>query len=231
MKKVVPVIKVLTIIVVIFFTVLTSARFLFSPLFRRIEYKMPGFPEDVYGFTNTERYEWAKISLDYLLSRDTIDYLEAKKLSTGEPLYNERELSHMQDVKELIADALITWYITIALLILFGLFAAEAHFKPAFWEAFSRGGLATLLVIVLLVFAVLTSFDQLFTSFHHLFFEGDTWLFNYSDTFIRLFPMRFWQDGFIFLGILSAVNSIIVFAVGRAVCNKTLKEETANNQK
>ena len=40
-------------------------------------------------------------------------------------------------------------------------------------------------------------FNVFFTQFHHLFFEGDSWLFLFSDTLIRLFPIRFWEDTFL----------------------------------
>ena len=43
------------------------------------------------------------------------------------------------------------------------------------------------------------SFWQFFSWFHSLFFNGDSWLFEYSDTLIRLFPIRFWQDAIIFI--------------------------------
>ena len=226
MNKIISIVKVLTIIVVVAFLLLTSVRFLLSPLFLRIEYKMPGFPEDQFGFSAQERLEWANISLTYLLNREGPDFLGQYSLASGEPLYNDRELQHMIDVKNLVSKAMITWYITIALLILFGLFATEAKFLPDFWQAFSRGGMATLVLIVVIIFGVLASFDWLFTAFHRIFFEGDTWLFRYSDTLIRLFPIRFWQDAFIFMGVLSAVGGIIVYVVGRIARQKALKIET-----
>ncbi len=228
MNKIISIIKVLTIIVVVAFLLLTSVRFLLSPLFLRIEYKMPGFPEDQFGFSAKERLEWANISLTYLLNREGPDFLGQYSLANGEPLYDDRELQHMIDVKNLISKAMITWYITIALLILFGLFATEAKFLPDFWQAFSRGGMATLVLIVVIIFGVLASFDWLFTAFHRIFFEGDTWLFRYSDTLIRLFPIRFWQDAFIFMGVLSAVGGIIVYVVGRIARQKALKIETGS---
>ncbi len=231
MNKVIPAVKILTIILVVLFLLLTSVRILLSPLFLRLEYKTPWFPEDTYGFTKQERYQWARLSLDYLLNQEGIDFLEREKLPSGDPLYNERELQHMADVKNLISKALITWYIIIALLILLGLFASEANFKSVFWEAFSTGGLVTILLIVLIIIGVLTSFNQLFTGFHLIFFEGDTWLFNYSDTLIRLFPMRFWQDAFISMGILSVLGGIIVFVIGRKVRNKCLTNEANPRQK
>jgi uncharacterized membrane protein len=41
-----------------------------------------------------------------------------------------------------------------------------------------------------------------------LFFTGDSWLFLYSDTLIRLFPMRFWQDAFLFAGALDVLGGL-----------------------
>ena len=47
-----------------------------------------------------------------------------------------------------------------------------------------------------------------FTGFHKLFFEGDSWLFFYSDTLIRLFPIRFWQDAFLFAAVIALGGGI-----------------------
>jgi integral membrane protein (TIGR01906 family) len=41
---------------------------------------------------------------------------------------------------------------------------------------------------------MLLSWGEFFTTFHRLFFEGETWIFPYTDTLIRLFPIRFWMD-------------------------------------
>jgi integral membrane protein (TIGR01906 family) len=41
---------------------------------------------------------------------------------------------------------------------------------------------------------MLVNWSKFFVAFHGLFFEGDSWLFDYSDTLIRLFPMPFWID-------------------------------------
>jgi len=46
-------------------------------------------------------------------------------------------------------------------------------------------------------------FWNFFVWFHTLFFEGDSWLFYYSDTLIRLFPIRFWQDAFLWAAVIA----------------------------
>ncbi len=220
MNKFAPAVSILTTITVIAFLLLGSVRFLLTPLFLEIEYRMPEFPADQYGFSFEERMKWARISLDYLLNDEGIEYLEQQKLSEGQPLYNERELSHMQDVKLLVRRAIITWYSTIALLILFGLFANQFDLSFPFWKAFARGGLWTVCLIVLIILGVLLSFSALFTAFHGIFFEGDTWLFSYSDSLIRLFPMRFWQDAFIIMGVLSVIGGLAAFIIGRKQMEK-----------
>ncbi len=62
---------------------------------------------------------------------------------------------------------------------------------------YSRGGVLTIALIAAGLIAVVTSFNWLFTQFHALFFEGDSWIFLYSDTLIRLFPIQFWTTAFV----------------------------------
>jgi uncharacterized membrane protein len=59
------------------------------------------------------------------------------------------------------------------------------------------------------------AFGILFVGFHRIFFEGDTWLFLYTDTLIRLFPVRFWQQAFLTLAGLTLGQAAVVFAVTR----------------
>ena len=95
-----PIISILTPLVIIF----TIIRALMTPVMLDIEYRMPGFPDDPYGFSQPERLKWSKISLDYLLSNNAIGYFDQFSLGDGIPLYNQRELSHMEDVKHLVSS-------------------------------------------------------------------------------------------------------------------------------
>ena len=36
-----------------------SVRLLITPVFAQVEYRMPGFPDDPYGFTLEDRLEWS----------------------------------------------------------------------------------------------------------------------------------------------------------------------------
>jgi integral membrane protein (TIGR01906 family) len=54
--------------------------------------------------------------------------------------------------------------------------------------------MAVMGVLLVLIAAV---FQFVFVGFHRMFFQGDSWLFLYSDTLIRLFPERFWLTAFV----------------------------------
>ena len=66
-------------------------------------------------------------------------------------------------------------------------------------------GLAGVIGLIVAIGIVINPsvFWGFFTAFHKLFFVGDSWLFLYSDTLIRLFPIRFWQDAFLLAAVIA----------------------------
>lgn len=178
--------------------VLLGVRLLLTPLTPPVEYRMPGFPADDYGFSLQDRLRWSDYSLRYLLNNRGIEYLGNLRLDDGSPVFNERELSHMHDVKVVVQGALNVFYVSLALLVGLGLYAWFGGWRSSFLAGLSRGGWLTVGLILGLGALALVSFWNFFTLFHEVFFKGDSWLFEYSDTLIRLFPIRFWQDAFLF---------------------------------
>lgn len=193
--------------VIPFFLLMTAIRILFTPVFLQIEYRMPGFPPDEYGFSLDDRLHWSRVSLEYMYNAAGIEYLADQQLQDGSPLYSQRELSHMEDVKVVFQRMQIAWWVTVVVLIVIGVLTWRVHSIKAFLRGLGYGGRLTIALIVLILATVAISFNALFTAFHRLFFTGDTWLFQYSDNLIRLFPMRFWQDGFIAMGLVTLAGA------------------------
>jgi len=190
-------------------------RALLTPTFLKIEYNMPYFPPDSYGFTKEDRLHWAPYALEYLINSADISYLGDLTFEDGSPLYNERELSHMSDVKGVTKGALNIWYISLALLIILGGWSWRESLMQTYRQGLMRGGwfMVGLAGAIGLVVIIGLSIDpnvfwNFFVGFHHLFFEGDSWLFLYSDTLIRLFPIRFWQDAFLFAAVIALGGGI-----------------------
>jgi integral membrane protein (TIGR01906 family) len=121
----------------------------------------------------------------------------------------------MADVKRLAQASFVTWGVLVVLIALSGVLAYRQKWMAVWGRSVSLGGWITILLIVTTFVFIFTSFDTLFTDFHHLFFTGDTWLFLYSDTLIRLFPIAFWQDAFITVGIVAAALAVAAGILGR----------------
>lgn len=220
MKKLFSIVLILVSIIIPIFLVMSSARILFTPIFLDYEYNLPNFPADEYGFSTVDRLKWGKISLDYLLNAEGIDFLGNQKLDDSTPLYIERELSHMLDVKNLVQAALKVWYGIILLLALIIFIAWRKKLLPEFWRAVSLGGWLTIGLILVILAAVLINFNAFFAGFHSIFFTGDTWLFYESDSLIRLLPEKLWSDAFTFLGIFTLVWAVICVFFGARLAQK-----------
>jgi integral membrane protein (TIGR01906 family) len=186
-----------------FFFLMLSIRVMITPLYARIEYRMPGFPEDPFGFNLSDRLKWSEPSIEYLVIAENISYLSDLKFDEGDSIFNQRELSHMQDVKVVVTGMRYALAGTALTLLIATIFLVTKGNPKTALKAYSIGSWALIGLIGGIIIFVLISFNQLFTWFHQLFFASGTWTFYTSDTLIRLFPMRFWQDAFLFVGGLS----------------------------
>lgn len=195
--------------------IITAVRLLLTPLFLQIEYHTPNFPADTYGLTLSDRLRWSQYAVDYLINNAGINYLGDLRFEDGTPLYNDRELSHMSDVKNLVQVLLKGWIIGLGILFLLGIWAWRGFWLDDFKLGISRGGWVTIGLIIAILIGVVVNFETLFTDFHRVFFSGNSWIFLYSDTLIRLFPIRFWQDCFIDMGALSLIGGAVLGVVLR----------------
>jgi len=229
--------SVLVVILVPIILPLTAIRIVINHWFPEVEYRMPGFPSDPYGFTFNERMEYAHYAIEYLRNDADISYLGDLKFPDGEKapwqscqfmedctkFYNDRELQHMLDVKNVAMAARNIWLILLVVLVVLGILAWRGGWGGSFRDALSLGGWLTLGLMGVLAVAVLLLFDWLFVIFHRIFFQGNTWIFYNSDSLIRLFPERFWSDAFLWVGGLTALMAL---ALGLLFRNKkgNLKE-------
>lgn len=213
---------------VFFFLLMSAIRILFTPLYLQWEYHRSYFPPDVYGFTTADRLHWGKISMEYIVSGVDISYLANQKLPDSTPLYNQREVSHMLDVQIVFQNMLTAWSIMAGLYLLM----LWVVWKQKWWKEWSRalrlGGWITLGLVGAIMLGVAISFYQLFELFHQLFFTGDSWLFQYSDSLIRLFPLEFWRDAFIWMGVFTVIGAILAIVGSRWIERRLARSARSN---
>jgi integral membrane protein (TIGR01906 family) len=214
MKRLISIITILVTLAIPVFLLMTAIRLMFTPLFLTVDYNRPSFPPDQFGFSTTDRLKYGGVSMEYLFNKSDIEFLADVKLPDGSPLYNDRELSHMLDVKILIQNMIIAWSIILLVLAIIGFWSWRGGWRAQFWRALSKGGWLTVGLIAAILIGVALSFNWLFTQFHQIFFTGDTWLFNFSDSLIRLFPLNLWQDAFIGMGAITLLLAVLFIWLG-----------------
>jgi integral membrane protein (TIGR01906 family) len=183
-------------------------RVLMHPRWALFEYSRPNFPPDAFGFSAEERTRLAITGIDSIVGPRGVVVLQEARLADGSPAFNEREVGHMQDVRRVTSNI----YLAQVMLLIAAVAAAIAltwqrATRAAVPGALLTGAIATVVLLVALVVFVLTGFDTFFTAFHRVFFSGDTWLFNYTDTLIRLYPEQFWFDAAAVIGVTTIVEA------------------------
>lgn len=207
---------------------LTNVRLLLTHAFPQIEYSLPGFPDDPYGLTKAERIKWANLSMDYLLGNQGIDFVRAFRFPPGvtappdscvyyadgdcNRFYNDRELQHMLDVKVVLQKVLNVWALASIVTILAVAALFYFHEISALRAALLGGAGVTLVLLVALVTYLAVDFNDFFVQFHGVFFAAGTWTFLFSDSFIRLFPEKFWEDAFIIIGGGAVLEALVIGA-------------------
>jgi integral membrane protein (TIGR01906 family) len=205
--------------------VLSVIRLMMNPWFLYFEYHTPGFPPDPYGFTLQDRLKYGKLAVGYLNNSAGISFLGDLHFSSGEQapqatclemtdctyLFTTRELQHMADVKNVVIGATHVLEIAAAILLVLIIWAWRGKWMRDYIRGLQRGGILTLGLLGLIVLLAVAAFNYIFVIFHEIFFKAGTWTFLFSDTLIRLFPERFWQDTFLMVGGLSVALGLLFY--------------------
>ena len=129
----------------------------------------------------------------------------------GTPVLEERERSHMRDVRGVFAGFfLVAAMAAVGLVVLIAGARRMGHPERA-WSAIGTGmrGLIVAIVVAGVVSAV--AFDQLFELFHTLFFPAGSFTFDpRTDRLVQLFPFTFWSETTIVLGALIVVAAALL---------------------
>ena len=212
--------RILLLVLIPVILVLTSVRLLMTNGFVRFNYAIPGFPDDRYGFTEEDRLFHAPIALDYLHNDEGIEFLGDQRFEDGSPVYNTRELGHMEDVKQVTQAALNVWRIGLAVTLVVSLVLWRVAGSTYLWEAWQGGAKLTALIMAILLVGLIAAFSILFVGFHEIFFDPNTWTFLFSDTLIRLFPQRFWEVAFGTVAVAALVQAGLIYLATRLLLSR-----------
>jgi integral membrane protein (TIGR01906 family) len=132
------------------------------------------------------------------------------------PLFNDREVAHMEDVQALIQFFLRMQLIAAAVVVVRLAFAIVVDHSavPLGRDMLWSTGLMVALVILVGVLSLL-DFDALWTRFHQIAFRNDLWQLDpNSDYLIMLFPEPFWFAATIRMATSVALQTALVALLG-----------------
>jgi integral membrane protein (TIGR01906 family) len=129
----------------------------------------------------------------------------------GSPVLNDRERSHMRDVRGVFAGFGLLALVSLAGLALAGRRMRGAEGRRRLWGAIRRGAQGLAVGVAVAAAVSLVAFDAAFELFHRLFFAQGTFDFDpRTDRLVQLFPDAFWSETTIALGAVAIVAAIAV---------------------
>ncbi len=199
--------RVLVIGLMPFFLLITNTNIVFQHWFVNWQYSQANFPPAP-TIRPDERQAVGLAALDFVRGGLPLSDFVALKVN-GQTAFNPREVSHMIDVRNVLAGAFVA-QIIMGILILASLIVVRRDAgRTLMWS-----GLFTIAMVILLGIFAATSFDLFFTLFHRMFFTGDTWLFNDTDTLIQLYPEELWYNGSLLIVGLTVLEAILLGTLG-----------------
>jgi integral membrane protein (TIGR01906 family) len=182
---------------------------------------------DITGVTGIEPAELDKAAHEIIRYWNSGDEtIKITVIKDGQPfvLFNEREVSHMVDVKLLFRLAYKFLLGTfIYALVFLGLALFLWKDKRLLAVGLMWGSAFSIFIMIALAIPAVIDFSWFFTQFHLLSFSNDLWLLNpATDYLIMLFPEGFWFDAVIICAALMVLLTLILGFTGWRMLKKSV---------
>ena len=154
--------------------------------------------------------------LEYCIGRlDTLDDTEATIDGVTAPFFTDREKAHLADCRELFLKGIRARVIACLILAAFVIFiyvhSGKQKTPVLLVEGYLRSlGFVAVMAAVIAILCVI-DFTQVFTVFHHIFFDNDLWiLYPDRDNLINIMQEDVFSDAAMWIaGIWLAVSALI----------------------
>ena len=169
------------------------------------------------GLTMEQLSQAGKQIRDYFNSASPLLDVRIAMDSTTRALFEEREVLHMRDVKDLLLKVYRVQegaFIFLFLFFTLGFFILGADFGRRVHWLIVTSGLMTLALMATAAAVALLAFGQSFLLFHMVSFSNDLWQLDpYTSYLVRMFPQGFWRDATIFIGVATVTEALGIMAL------------------
>jgi integral membrane protein (TIGR01906 family) len=129
----------------------------------------------------------------------------------GGQVLSDAERAHMRDVRNVFTGFWLLVAAGVIVLVVASRRARDKAAKAALWRAEANGARAVAVAIVVAGAVVVLAFEAAFEVFHRLFFSAGSYTFDPArDRLVQLFPMQFWSEIAIAVGLVVLMLSLLV---------------------
>ncbi len=167
------------------------------------------------GLAAAELDKAARGLMDYFNS--DVEFIDVTVSRDGEEftLFNQREMDHLKDVKQLVRMDYMLLIGTGAYVGVYAGIMLSRRRRSLAGDLFSGGAVALGILLVMGVGSMVGNFQGMFVRFHEIAFTNDLWLLDPTkDYLIMLFPEPFWYDAVALMGGVVAGVSGALMGVG-----------------
>ena len=151
------------------------------------------------------------------INKDVLGYFRNKDELIRNDFFNEKEKSHLLDVKKLVNDIFYLFKLLILnfiVLLVLLYFINKTKFIKYFGFSLAAGGILTFLHAFFFWLTVKFNFGETFTIFHKLFFTGN-WMFSpLANKIIILYPEGFFFDFAYDIVVRTLILAFILIVIG-----------------
>tara|TARA_B100001765_G_scaffold191519_1_gene138856 strand:- start:152 stop:868 length:717 start_codon:yes stop_codon:yes gene_type:complete len=144
--------------------------------------------------------------------------VQASILGTERDLFNDREVAHMKDVKQLVRGVYVLALASalyLAAMVVTSFALRRGQFVADLAKCLAWGGGLTLVLLVVFGLVALVGFDSVFLKFHQLSFANDFWRLDpRTDYLVRIFPQDFWFDATLWVAVRAISGALVLTVAG-----------------
>ena len=184
----------------------------FDRSFYKAEYEKLGTAASI-GMSQEDLDKTTEVLLDYIQDRRSNLDVTAEINGETRQVFNQREIEHMVDVKNLYLGAMNAGMVCggVGLLVLVVSFVLKK--KQQALKGYLWGNAAFVAIFAILAIYAAVDFNSFWNGFHHIFFTNDLWILNpATDILIMMVPQQFFFDLVMRIVIASVVAIAVLLA-------------------
>ena len=207
----------IAVILAVIVFILVSYFFIFNESFYTSEFTKYGVRSSVSGADS--------------INKNVLDFISGNSKEIPS-VFNEREKSHLQDVRNVISGMKTILFFLFALLVVLALSCSSVlKFRALLMDFTARilmaAGVIAVVISGILILASSLDFGNTFENFHQILFSKGTYMFDPStEIIVRLYPQNLFYDIGTIIFIYVIAVAAVIFFVGFFVSRKSKSKKS-----